>query len=289
MALRIRFLIAAVSLFVTASLSIQAQTATLLLVFDLEDKGYTYEITNEVVVDSAFVVEGILSPEEGVVYYLKNTAAGSEIIMFDLAEKVSKQVILSGNKLEQIRVTPDHKFISAFRTAGDGQAIVKFPIAGGEPTTVAGGLAIENYTWIDDNSILLVEPGNPNTLNLMTLRPQKKIQVALNVGRTLTHSETRNSYAFVHKQSVDTWNIKVLGSDGNINIAAATLPESDQFTILANGDFLMVSEGNLFCLKDKSRFWTEVRQQTLVGEIIQIRSDETGGKVLIIAKEVIGK
>jgi hypothetical protein len=288
MALRKSFLIRTFQLvvLVAASLTTQAQPATRLMLYDLEDKGNTYGIANAQVVDSAFVAEGIPSPDKEELYYLKNTKAGSEVLVYDFATKTRKSLVLSGNKLAQIRITPDHKFISAFRDAGDSQAIVKFPITGGEPVTVVAGLTIENYTWLDDNSLLLVEPGTPNSLHLMTLRPKKKVQVAVNVGYTLVRSEAQRSFAFVHKLSVDSWSIKVLSSDGNINIAAETLPESDIFTMLSNGDFLMVSEGNLFCLKDKSRFWKEVTQEELAGEIIQIRADEAGKKVVLIAKDV---
>jgi hypothetical protein len=288
MALRTRFLIRSIqsAVLVAASLTMQAQPATRLMLYDVEDKGNTYGIANAQVVDSAFVAEGIPSPDKEELYYLRYTKAGSEVIAYDFATKTRKSLILSGKRLAQIHITPDHKFISALRDAGDSQAIVKFPITGGEPVTVVAGLTIENYTWLDDNSLLLVEPGTPNSLHLMTLRPQKKVQVALNVGSTLVRSESQKSFAFVHKLSVDTWSIKVLSSDGNINIAAETLPESEIFTMLSNGDFLMVSEGNLFCLKDKSRFWKEVTQEELAGEIIQIRADESGKKVVLIAKDV---
>lgn len=271
---------------VVSSLTIQAQPATRLMLYDLEDKGNTYGISNAEVVDSAFVEEGFISPDKEELYYLKITKAGSEVLVYDFATKAIKSVVLSGNKLAQIRITPDHKFISALRDAGDSQAIVRFPLTGGDPLTVVAGVKIENYTWLDDNSLLLVEPGSPNSLHLMTLRPQKKVQVALNVGHTLVRSETQKSFAFVHKLSVDSWSIKVLSADGNINIAAETLPESEIFTMLSNGDFLMVSEGNLFCLKDKGRFWTEVLQEELAGEIIQIRADEAGKKIVLIATDV---
>ena len=135
-------------LLLAASLTMQAQPETRLMLYDLQDKGNTYGITNAEVVDSISVAEGILSPEKEELYYLKNTKAGSEILVYDFATKTRKSLILSGNKLAQIRITPDNKFISAFREAGDSQAIVKFPITGGEPVTVIAGQKIENAAML---------------------------------------------------------------------------------------------------------------------------------------------
>jgi hypothetical protein len=99
----------------------------------------------------------------------------------------------------------------------------------------------------------------------------------------LVRSEKLKSYAFVHKLSVDTWNIKILKPDGSIDIAMSTLPEAEIFTILPDGNFLMVSEGMLY--NSKAKHWQEVSGQG-TESFLKVLANESKTKLAVIASDV---
>lgn len=272
-------------LFITLTVSFYLATAQQkIIVYDLKDTLGTMQISNKEVVDSVNVSDQrpVFIPDRNELCYLKDTGTGSSIMVFD-SSRTSKTLIESPDKLYAINLTPDHEFISSLMNTNGVMSLVKFPLVGGQPITILNDVKIENYIWLDDNSLIITEPGKPNSLQLLTLRPQKKIPVAVNVGQTLVRSEKLKSYAFVHKLSVDTWNIKILKPDGNIEIAMTTLPEAEIFTLLPDASYLMVSEGMLYISREKH--WQEVKGQG-TESISQVETNESKTKLAVIASDV---
>jgi hypothetical protein len=255
-----------------------------IILYDLKDTLGSMQIVNKEVVDSVGVSNQlpVFNSDKNELYYLKETGTGSSIMVYD-SSRISKILIESPDKLSAINLTPDHRFISSLMHTNGVISLVTFPLSGGPPVTILNDIKIENYIWLDDNSLIIVEPGQPNSMHLLTLRPQKKIPVAVNVGQTLVRSEKLKSYAFVHKISVDTWNIKILKPDGNIEIAMTTLPESEIFTILPDGNYLMVSEGILY--GSSAKHWQEVSGQE-TESLLQILANESKTKLAVIASDV---
>jgi hypothetical protein len=213
-----------------------------LAIYDLSSEGRSIALTNEYVIDSLHLADTRPSfhPTDSVLYFTRQKEGKYEVVSFGWADKKLNVLHTASEPLYSPALTPDGKFISCIR----GKKLGKFPLAGGNWVDLLNDLTLQNYLWIDENSVLTIAEGDPNTLNLVTLRPRKVVPIASHVGDALVPA--KNTFAFVHKLSVDSWSVKRINADGSISIVAETLPDSEQFALLPDGKILMLQEQNLF-------------------------------------------
>lgn len=220
-----------------------AQNFTL-SVFDFNWSGKELSLSNEIVADSAASIgDGIsFHPTDPLVYYSKQSGSRWELIAFNFRDGNKTVVTESDEFLAEPRLMPDKKHISCI--VGAKRELRKFAFASSQWSPVFGDSPVDGYAWMDDNALLIISPGDPNQLQLVTLRPKKAIPIAQHVGRELQQS--KETFAFVHKLSVDSWSIKRINADGSIEIVAETLPEADLFALAPGGKVLMLSEDHIF-------------------------------------------
>lgn len=220
----------------------------------------------------------VFHPMHPVLYYSKN----AEIFSFNIESGESKVLFTSAEPVYSLRLTPDGKTIT-FLDRLPGDEVKRIALTGAPQTSAKMGTSIDNYTWIDDNNLLVIEPGKPNSLQLVTLRPFRQIAVAKHVGRTLTRIPGALSLAFVHKLSVDSWSIKTIGSDGSISILAETLPESEVFTITSKGIPVAFYEKQLHRYNDLTSDWTPTAVR-IKGIATEMQSSPEGGRLAFWVK-----
>lgn len=228
---------------ISNGVALSAQNLSL-SVFDFHWTGDDFSLSNEVAADSAALIAEAISfhPTEPILYYSKKDGSRWQIVSFNYQSGENKVVIESTEDLADPRLTPDKKYLSCI--FGDKQEVRKFSLTTGEWHSVYADARVDRHVWMDDNALLLISPGQPNQLQLVTLRPKKSIPVALNVGPEIQQS--KDVLAFVHKLSVDSWSIKRINKDGSIEIMAETLPEADLFALLPEGRIIMLSEDHVF-------------------------------------------
>lgn len=256
-------------------LSGAAQTFRLFLT-DLENPA----IESVLQIDSTNGIVGgpVFHPTHAVLYYSKN----AEILSFNTESGERKVLFTSDAPVHSLRLTPDGKTIT-FLDRLPGDEIKRITLAGAPQTSAKTATSIDNYTWIDDNNLLVIEPGKPNSLQLVTLRPIRQSVVARHVGRTLTRIPGALTFTFVHKLSVDSWSIKAIGSDGSISILAETLPESEVFTITSKGVPVAFYEKQLHRYNDRTNDWTPTAVR-IDGIATEMQSSPEGGKLAFWVK-----
>lgn len=279
-----RILIVALILVCTACV---AKGQHRLLLFDIALQRNNSQVSKPIVVDSLNVSENIpvFSPTSPMLFYLKKVEGGSEIFAFDYQSEKNESIITSTETLSALQLTPDGKFFSCLSTgAGGVVSLIKFPVEGGESSIVLEGLKIENYFWMDDNVLLIIQSGKPNSLGLLTLRPKKQIPIAQHVGATLAKASKMNTYAFVHKLSVDSWSIKIIQPDGSISILAETLPDAEVFTMTPEGALIQFREEKIHILWPGDKKWTVLVNQ--LGEVPGLSVNNAGDRMAVLVKDL---
>jgi hypothetical protein len=216
-------------------------------------------------------------PTDPIIYFTRAYPDSTIIFSFNYQNGSRQTLIRSSNQLTHPRMTPDKNFLSCLSKDN----LVKYPVKGGKPVMVYNDAKLENYLWLDDNALLIIESGDPNALQLLTLRPKNFTAVARHVGSILQQSG--KTFAFVHKLSVDSWSVKRINTNGRIEIIAETLPESEFFALSPDGKILMVSEEKLFGFRPSSE-WNELSLESKkqYKHIRSIGLNSAGDKLFIL-------
>jgi hypothetical protein len=247
----------------------------------------TDSLSSPVLIDSSGLVETdpVFDQQRTVLYYIRTVNGSFQIISYDYQTDSSKVIVASPYALSVLRVTPDGKHLTCIRKDRGASEIIQYPIGGGDFSSVISH-SLENYLWIDDNNLLIAEPGKPNTLQLLSLRPQKKIPIARHVGKALAHSRKRDLFAFVHKLSVDSWSVKTIGADGGITIYAETLPEAEVLTLTPDGTPLLSADGQIYMHEAGKKRWKLLPANISLGDVSALQINWTATRLAVISKNI---
>ena len=218
--------------------------------------------------------------ENPTVYYGKR----NEIITLDLRTGERAVLFTSDKPVIALRLTTDGKALTFLDNVPSNE-LRRISAKGVEMSSLQIRSSVENYIWIDDNNLLAIEPGKPNTMHLITLRPFKKMVVARHIGNTLAHDPKTGSFVFVHKLAVDSWSLKTIGSDGNISILAETLPESEVFGLTQSGAPIAYYDGKLHRYNERTSTWTAFDME-IPGTIMSMQISPQGQKLAFWAKTI---
>jgi hypothetical protein len=257
---------------------LSGQSLTLAL-FDVAWAGDSVLISNQDIVSGSQVAEDhpLFHPTVPVLYYISRSANTSEIRSYNHSTRHDSTIRTHPNTASRLHITPDSGLLT-FLSPDKGEMIVHPLKTGVSPRKPIAGLSVENYCWIDDNSMLVIQSGDPNTLNLVTLRPRKIQPVVKHVGQMI--QRTSHILAFVHKLSVDSWSIKKLTSDGKISILSETFPGAEIFAVTADEKVMMAFEDKLYWLTG-SGDWKEIKSFPH-SEIKSIGLNATGDKLFVL-------
>jgi hypothetical protein len=214
-------------------------------------------------------------------FYLKERDRGSEVMSFDYQTSESRSIALLPFHAKSLCVLPDGSAVSFLSKDMNGKSeFMKYSLKDSSISTIAGNINWENYYWMDDNNLIVIEEGKPNQLSLFTLRPRRQIAIAQHVGKALAYSKKTGSFAFVHKLSVDTWTIKLINSDGSVTILAPTLPEAEVLTLAPDGTPFTIYEGQIRFLSGSR--WRNVPELPAGGSLKRIRINVSGEIMAIL-------
>jgi hypothetical protein len=235
----VRAVLASILILLYGGLAAQGKLA----IYDFSWEDQTLSLSNDKVIDSLTVADDQPSfhPTDPLLLFVRKVDHQNAVVSFNYSNGEERILYESPSALASPKITPDTKYLSILE--GEKKNLVKIALTDGNVLPLSN-LSMDGYCWIDVNSLLIIQPGDPNTLSLVTLRPLKIMPVARHVGRVIQQS--KNIIAFVHKLSVDAWSIKQINSTGNIQILAETLPEADLFALAPGGKVLMLNEEKIF-------------------------------------------
>ncbi len=240
--------------------------------------------------DTIFVADSIAlansSPAfdltQPIVYYARQEQAGFEIVAVNYETREQKPVHHGSGTPSAIRIHPGGKSISCLVRADSRSTLLQIPTDGGNVKTTELPVSTSNFMWLDDNNIFIIREGKPNTLELMTLRPQRSTPVSQHVAGSLAKAADEGSFAFIHKLSVDSWSIKTVRTDGSIKILAESLPETEVFTLTRDGAPLSVTDNKLLLFERKRNEWRELPNGNVTGNVLYMEFNPYQDKLALL-------
>jgi hypothetical protein len=254
-----------------------------LIIADYKDRS----ISNSIVVDSFLLRNDVplFHPNKPLLYYSKSNAGQSLINLYDVG-KQKYRTVQSGGMVVQPKFSPDGKFFSFITasTSGDNELRIHSLVDSLSKPKVYS-IKAENYQLMDDNNVLIVEAGEPNSLQLVSLRPTRKTPVAKNVS-TVLKQLNGNAFGFIHKLTADSWSIKRINSNGRVELITETLPDAESFDITAKQDIIMASENKLYILRPGTIDWKEIPVSLSINihEIIAFDVDSSDSKIALLIR-----
>lgn len=256
-------------------------------VFDITGSGSSLQIENRTVVDSLYTVEDQPSfhPTEPLLVFVAKAGNEFEVRTYNYLTRETKGLLKSKDPIKLPQITPDLKFISYLRSVGGKFHLVKRSLKEGTESTINTTLALSGYCWIDDNSMLATVDGNPNTLQLVTIRPFKSMVVAQHVSNVI--QKNKQHFVFLHKLSVASWSMKRVDQSGKIEIVASAVPDSEVYALTPEGSVLQIDGENRLALLSGSQapkpiasaVWPDDRMFLSIG----VSGD--GKKLFVLSKE----
>lgn len=261
-----------------------------LLLFNLTVKDNRPQLSNGTLVDEHLKAgeAPVFDPEKSLLYFISD---GNTIERFAYDSLTKTTVSQSGLPISRLSITPDQKFISAIQTNEAGSSgMVKFSMDGGNLSVIIPSVTFSNYAWVTDNSLIVLVPGEPSTLQLYNIRPKREMFIAKNVGQCLQRFFNTPSVSFVHKLSVDYSSIKkIKADDGRIVIITDTLPDQDVFTWTPDEKLIMTDGDKLFYYdaKPNASTWKELKidHPKPLRKITAIAVSPAGDKVALVVSD----
>jgi hypothetical protein len=270
-----------------------AQPGTEIYLFDLVTQNGKIVISNPVNITNrkGYDNQPFFHPEKPLLYFASADDDGkTDIVEYNIEKRETRKLTSTAEKEYSPTVTPDKKFISCIVQRDNGaQDLVKYPINGGEAVILIRDLMVGYHAWLDDNNILIFVLGDPNTLRLYTLRPKRDITLAQNIGRSLHRVPGTKSLSFVHKLSVDYWNIKrIKEQDGSIESITQTLPDKEDLTWTPDGKILMSDGDNILSFEPgKSSEWEviEIHSPLEIKNMTRLAVNGQGNIIAVVVNE----
>ena len=212
----------------------------------------------------------------------------SDIYQFEFDSKKTSRITSTLESEYSPALSPDEKNLCVVRVDRDkGQRFYTMPVsASSEAKALTGTDSIGYYCWLDDHTLAMFILGNAMTLQSLDIRTGTRSLIASDVGRCLKRSPDGKKLYFVIKQNENEWSVFSYDKESKtINKVVATLPKSEDFTILPDGSFLMGSKGKLYrFVQQDGEGWTELADfSAALGDFYRVSINVKGDKLAMVA------
>lgn len=206
-------------------------------------------------------------------------------------------------RTEWVTETPEREYqplplprgdgFSAIRVERSGdQRIWRFDPAGGRPEPLVKKLAdARYYTWVDDETVAVVDVDMRPNLSLLGIGSGEEKQVLDRVGRSIQRVPGRRAISFVHKTGLDEWWIKELDLDTlEIRDLVLARPGSEDHAWTPSGLLLMGQGSRLFQWRPEPGAgwddWVEIDDLSMAGlfDITRLAVSPRGDQLAIVSR-----
>ncbi len=190
---------------------------------------------------------------------------------------------------------PDNEAFSAINLESDGtQLLWKYP-AKGDPSVIIPDLKIGYHCWLNNETLVTFELGEPATLQVCQTTSKKCDIYATNIGRSLHKIPNEKRISFISKAN-EVWQIKSLDPlSGTIEDIANTLEGSEDMCWAPDGTIFMGQGDKLYALKPGSESqWREVpfkanpiisSKTNVLQGITRLAINPAGNKIAIVVAQ----
>lgn len=115
------------------------------------------------------------------------------------------------------------------------------------------------YAWLDENKVALFLVGTPHELVVADINTGEQNKIMDKIGRCIKVND-QGEIIFIHKLSDQQWFIKTYNIETNkISVLCQTIPGSEDFELLNNGNILMASKSKVYEFNPSlTNSWSEI-------------------------------
>jgi Tol biopolymer transport system component len=195
------------------------------------------------------------TPDGNKILYVVADSQQTDIFSYNIQAEINLQFTETAESEYSPAYTPNRKFVSVVRVDADsGQRFYSIPLNDlKNPQLIINTDSIGYACWLNDSSLAMFILGPANTLQLLNTITHERKLIASDIGRCLKLSPDGTKMFFVLKSNPSEWYIYSLDCiDHILKRVASTLPHSEDFAIMPDGNLIMGSEGKLFLLENTS-------------------------------------
>jgi hypothetical protein len=201
-----------------------------------------------------------------------NDTNQTEVLSLSVLNNTLTRITATAESEYSPTVMPDRRSFSCVRTDADGsgtQRLWSYPFdrsnSGRDLMTLQQNVGY--HCWLSDKKVaLFIVDGQHNYLKIASVEDQSSIQLMKDIGRSMARMGD-GKLAYIQK-GTSPWLIKALDPVSyNSTDVIETLPGSEDFTLMADGTFLMAHGAKLYAYNasDTTKEWRELDDLTRFG------------------------
>lgn len=276
-----------------ASLISYAQSNTEVVLFDLDTKNGSFELSNFKNISNNEGYDNQPSfLDDNYVLFASTRNGQTDIVKYNISYD-SKIFInhTEGGEYSPLKI-PNQNAVSAIRLDPDGkQFLYKYNLKNGESTILIDDVIIGYHVWFNDNTIVssVLEEGGLSLYTNNTKENKSYLQQT-NIGRSLHNIPNTDLISYISKEDSNTWEIKSLHPMSGITKSiATTIDKAEDMCWLPNGTIVMGKDDKIYTYTPlKSVDWREVAslESYNIKNISRLAVSPDGKKIAIVGEYI---
>jgi Tol biopolymer transport system component len=234
-------------------------------------------------------------PDLPYVYFSSfNDEQRSDIKRYNMKDGTTVNITTTNEREYSPTVTPDKQFLSCIiQRDNKAQDLGKYPIDGGEPSTIIDNLIVGYHVWIDNSHLALFVlggEGQPNNLHFVRLPTKADTVLATDVGRGLNKVPNERAFTFIQRREKENKIMKYSTETSTISEIATTINMKEDIAWTPDGKIVTSDGTKLFFMnaKKSGSEWKPVEVAAgsdLLKSVTRIAVSPSGDKVAIVVSE----
>lgn len=271
------------------TLTIKAQNNTEIYLFDFEQLGNSFQISNPINISNnvGYDSQPFFTSDSKNILFASNNNGQTDIANYTIISQ--QKEFLSNTSASEYSPTfiPNKNAISYIKLEENGtQLLWKLDLITKKETILIPYLKIGYHTWVDNNSIVSFVLGSPPTLQLSKLDTKENIVIDYAIGRSLHKIPGSEKISYVNKTN-DEWTINTLNPLTNTYEILTKLPFQVEDLTWTPSNSIIITFNDTFYLFDanNSKQWHEIpntKQFEMLKGITRLAVSPDGTKMAIV-------
>jgi hypothetical protein len=283
--------------FLCVSVTSFGQTGSEIIVFDLKLKKGKVTLSNpkNITNHAGYDNQPSFHSDLPFIYYSSfNSEGRSDIRRYDFLRDTTVNITLTNEREYSPTLTPDKQFLSCIIQRDNGaQDLGKYPVEGGEPSSIIDNLTVGYHLWADNSHLalfILGGEGNPNTLHFMRLPTKEDTVLATNIGRSFQKVAGERAFTFIQKGDSTNAIMKFNTETSKLSVVGNTIGKGEDIALSQSGHIITSDGTKLFFrpIKKSSKGWTPVeilQGSELLKSVTRIAISPKGDKIAVVVAE----
>ncbi|MDH3321698.1 MAG: hypothetical protein OEM04_01850 [Flavobacteriaceae bacterium] len=279
------------------SISVCAQDATEIYLFDLIKKDSSFQLTNPINISNnkGYDNQPSFSADGNSILFSSERNGQTDIAKYEILENY--RIWLTNTDASEFSpmVYPNKKkYFTCVRLNEDGsQLLYKYAFKNKDPEILIPQLKVGYYLWFNNKTIISFVLGDIETLQVSNFKYKIKYPIQSNIGRSLnlipaSYTKNKQLISFISKshESPEIYAIDPL--DSEIEYITDPLEGSEDLTWTPDGTILMGSNNKIFKLKpgiDQEWLAIDIESDLPLKNITRLVVSPSGSKIAVVVDE----